>query len=777
MATLIIGAVLAASPILGPAAWLISSLIMTGAGFIDMLLFAPKTPDQEGPRMDDLKIQTSTFGAPIPIVYGTTRIAGNIIWGTDYTEHTKTESASSGGKGGGGAKVKSYTYSITFAVGLAQGPCSFDKSLQKVWADGKIFDMTDIAYTFYEGTETQMPDTYTEGILGVGNVPGYRGLCYIVFHDLNVSPMGNRIPSLSFEIKSNKSNKLNEILSDISLDAGLTVDDIDVTDPAICDITISGMYIDGNKSFRERIEPLSLVYLFDGVETNGKVAFKKRNLTKNVVKITDSELGAYESSASEDPYTITRKYERELPASLWLEYIAKDGDYQLGGMPAYRINTVSKEEQKITVPIVMEDADAKSVAELRLFEQWSSRSTFEAALSLRYAYLIPGNPIEVTLNDGSVHLLMIVKTSFGGPGIFKITAVFSGATAYTTAGGIVKTVDTITGITSYTTTTAARIVDTSVVQTPALQPTTVYHEIMDICRLPGDTSTDYDFAYVAAGAVVFYGANTLRTYDGGTTWPWAAENDVNATIGATNTLLNSGPVYFFDEGNTVTVTLINGTLSSHTKEEVYAGYNLAIIGNEIIQFRTATLIAEKVYVLSGLLRGCGGTDDQIGTHTVTDRFVLLIFSSLERMPIPTTDRNVIRNYKFGPYTKAITSNLYSDKTFTSTGRSYRNWSVCQVKGVRDDTGELTISWVPRSRVGSTWSDYIDVTLTSPEVYTVEIMSESTVVREVTVTAATTYVYTVANQTADFGSSPDEVMIRIYQMDTVIGRGIVKEITI
>ena len=68
--------------------------------------FFPKTqrvqlPTQEGPRLADLRAQTSTYGNMIPKVYGTMRLAGNVIWATDIkevkTEKTFTQTSSGGG--------------------------------------------------------------------------------------------------------------------------------------------------------------------------------------------------------------------------------------------------------------------------------------------------------------------------------------------------------------------------------------------------------------------------------------------------------------------------------------------------------------------------------------------------------------------------------------------------------------------------------------------------------------------------------------------------------
>jgi hypothetical protein len=65
---------------------------------------------RQGPRYQDLKIQSSAYGQVIPIIYGTIRKAGNIIWGDDVTEvETESESDAGGGKGGGGGNTVTTT--------------------------------------------------------------------------------------------------------------------------------------------------------------------------------------------------------------------------------------------------------------------------------------------------------------------------------------------------------------------------------------------------------------------------------------------------------------------------------------------------------------------------------------------------------------------------------------------------------------------------------------------------------------------------------------------
>ena len=78
---------------------------------------------KQSKAVGSLQFQTSQQGGVIPLVYGTTRLSGNLL---DYDDFTATPSSKSGGKGKGGGGGKGggqqYTYSASFIMGLCQGP-------------------------------------------------------------------------------------------------------------------------------------------------------------------------------------------------------------------------------------------------------------------------------------------------------------------------------------------------------------------------------------------------------------------------------------------------------------------------------------------------------------------------------------------------------------------------------------------------------------------------------------------------------------------------------
>lgn len=201
MATLVLTAVggaigaSAGGAVLGLSSVVIGKAIgaTVGRALDQRLLGGGAAPVERG-RVENLRMLGSREGAVIPRVYGAMRVSGQIIWSTAYKENVES---SGGGKGIGGPRVKDYSYSISFAVALCEGEVT---KIGKVWADGKEIGLEGVNYRLYRGDDTQMPDPLISAVEGVDQAPAYRGTSYIVFEDMNVTPFGNRIPQLNFEV-------------------------------------------------------------------------------------------------------------------------------------------------------------------------------------------------------------------------------------------------------------------------------------------------------------------------------------------------------------------------------------------------------------------------------------------------------------------------------------------------------------------------------------------------------------------------------------------------
>lgn len=135
----------------------------------------PRTPVHLGPRLSDLHVTASTEGAAIARVFGRVRIGGQIIWATKLKEVQTVEKVkSSGGKGGGGQKAfnVTYSYSVSVAIALCEGPIV---AVGQVWADGKPIALSAYGTRIHLGDEAQGPDPKISAIEGAASAPAYRG--------------------------------------------------------------------------------------------------------------------------------------------------------------------------------------------------------------------------------------------------------------------------------------------------------------------------------------------------------------------------------------------------------------------------------------------------------------------------------------------------------------------------------------------------------------------------------------------------------------------------
>lgn len=150
----------------------------------------------EGSRLTDLQVQESREGAPIPKVFGRTRLSGQIIWATEFEESVTDEEQ--GGKGGGPTTTtRNYSYFGNFAVALCEGRIS---RIARIWADGELLDTNALTMRIYHGDEEQEPDSLITAKQGAGKAPAYRGTAYVVFERMALANYGNRLPQLSFEV-------------------------------------------------------------------------------------------------------------------------------------------------------------------------------------------------------------------------------------------------------------------------------------------------------------------------------------------------------------------------------------------------------------------------------------------------------------------------------------------------------------------------------------------------------------------------------------------------
>ncbi|MFN8828644.1 MAG: glycoside hydrolase/phage tail family protein [Labrys sp. (in: a-proteobacteria)] len=161
---------------------------------LDRAILAGGGQSREGPRLDSLAVMSASEGAPIPRIYGSMRLAGQVIWATELEEIITRRRT---GPKGARQTLTEYSYRANVAIGLCEGPIA---TVRRVWADGLPFDLAGVIWRLHRGDEAQLPDPLITAKEGTTAAPAYRGLAYVVFEGLPLDAFGNRLPQFSFEV-------------------------------------------------------------------------------------------------------------------------------------------------------------------------------------------------------------------------------------------------------------------------------------------------------------------------------------------------------------------------------------------------------------------------------------------------------------------------------------------------------------------------------------------------------------------------------------------------
>lgn len=557
-------------------------------------------------------------------------------------------------------------------------------------------------------------------------------------------PGGIAVGILRYNRLSLTAPYLDEVVTDLSVKALLSPSDINVGQ--LASDLVHGYGISRQTTVRSCIEQLQQGYFFDAVESDNVVKFVKRGQSV-AVTIPLEDLGAHDSGSEvPDLINLTRMQEVDLPSTVNVVYFNPDADYQNNTQQSRRLIGATGEIQTIEMPIVFTDSEARQIVDKSMFNFWTARNSITFKTSNYYAIYEPTDVIVV--GDYTVR---IVKKNEDDPTGISWEAVFEDNYVYT---------QTSVG-------TPAGPVDQVIIGIPVATNLV----LMDIPMLR-DQDNNAGFYYASNGYLNGWaGAVVFKSDDNGDSYNEVDSATNGADIGVTTTVLGNFTRNAFDEKNTVNVRLGAGqTISSVSRLSVLNGNNAALIGDEIVQYMTATLEPNGSYTLSGLLRGRRGTEWAMGTHAIGERFVNLETSTISRVNSSSDEIGLLRLYKGVTIGDTLANTQV--RQFTNTAISLKPYSPCHLGGGRNTSSDVIINWERRSRTNGAWNNGTDAALgEETESYDIEIWdsSYSTLKRTLTSTT-TTKTYTSAQQVTDFGGNQSTVYVRIYQKSAVVGRG-------
>lgn len=718
----------------------------------------PTEIEQQGPRLDELGVVGSRYGAGIPVVWGRDRAPGNVIWSKPLREQVNTDEYSAGK--GSTVTQTTYAYFATFAALLCAG--DDDMRPLRIWGDKKLLweapDTTlhlagDISgggsFEFMPGGPTQARNATMEAVLGTDDTPAYRGRCVIVFDELPVEQFGRRIPLVEVEVARGPHN-VSAVVADVLLDicerAGLATADVDVS---AVTAEVHGVRVPPGPAVRV------LSALVDGlgmqtVGTGTQIAFRP------IEQTVAAEIDQAELLAGDDRFPVRRLREDVLPQRVLVNHLDPDRDYQPGTQIQQRQAVRSLDAAVLDAPLVLTAAQAFAAADAILYRAWTARTQYGPfGLLPRYLALEPGDVAEVAV-DGVTHSVRLRSVEIGAQGALRCEGEAYDAAVLTGAGG--GNSGTFPGQTL-----------------PAYGTTTL--RLLDLPALTDAEAQQVGYRLAATGSGGAWRSGVLEvSVDGGATWVQAAVLAGYTTLGfAGATPLPAPPAHVgacnIDTESTLQVTLVKGTLSSVTDDLLVAGANRALVGSELIQFGEAVLVSGTTYTLSRLLRGRRGTEGAMAGHAADEEFTLLAGAPF--IPANVADIGIARLYRITP----SGGEASASESFTLAGASVRPFSPVDVRGSRDGSSNLTITWTRRSRIGTELPNVGDIPLDeSSESYSVDILDGPDVVRTIASTSPSCS-YSAADQATDFGSAQPSIDVLVYQIGQLVGRGTAAEATI
>lgn len=582
----------------------------------------------------------------------------------------------------------------------------------------RIDDLTD-EITYYSFTNV-LPNLYTTWCMRFGFIYTVSGS----YLDLQIANFYSGSVTDVYSIAS--------IVTDICEEAGINALDFDVSDLTS---SVSGYAVSDVVSGREQIEPLMLKGLFDTVERDGKIVFVERGKTASAT-LSEDDLVPFDDGEVIHP---TRQQEFELPKTLTVNYVDVDADYQTGSQKAEKIVTSSNNHVTVDLNIAMTADEAKQFSEILLKNAWIERDQFEFQTTYAHIAIDLADVVTIPIDNDLINV-RITEKEISPAGIIVFSALSESGYYISNATGT---------------------------QTPYPQQTirAIGNTTLLAIDVPLLDNADPDGGFYAAVAGnienTWTGCSIHKSTDGGINYTQLGTTDQQTGYGITTTTLASGITHTWDETNSVTIQFAAGSLATVTDAQALNGANKLLIGSEIIHAVTVVDNGGGSYTLSRLLRGRRGTEWAVSGHAANERVVVLddLF-------------NIPADYAMEWIYKAVTFSRTLDDavavSFSNTGIREKPFSPVHIKGSRDGSNNLTITWKRRSRYQSSplWQAQL---YEANEAYEIDVMSGSTVKRTIS-SISETASYTAAQQTADGFTPGNSITVNIYQLSATIGRG-------
>lgn len=702
-------------------------------------------------RILSLQVQQSSQGLTLPVIYGRTRVAGNLVWYGDFVTIEHKTTTRQGGKGGGGVTQEDikYTYEAAVMLALCEGEI---QGVGRIWREKEKFDsLAQLRLTLMRGGDEQPLWTHLQQAKHQDQALNYSGTAYLCspnyeltksaqIYQHNIEVIGKlgysgNIPD------ANPREIVLDLLTNQRYGCGFPSQNIGDTDRYSNYCRAVGIFLspayteqgEAQRNISELLEQTNSAAVFsqgrlkiipygDGSYSGNDAVYVADN--KAVYDLTDDD---FIVSGAQDPVKVERKTNADAFNQIQVEYLDRNNDYNVAIAEVKDQANIEqyglRPKDAIKMHGICDAKVAQKVAQQLLQRALYVRNEYEFKLGWKYCLLEPMDI--VTLTDAGLGLnktpVRITEIEEDEEGVLSVKAEDYPVGVYT--------------VSEYPT-----------------QPSLGYSADYNVS--PGNAHVPVIFEaplqltggepqiwLATAGGDMWGGAEVWVSTDGDSYTRVGAVNH-KARFGSLTAALPNGAV--FDRTNTLGVEISAGQLTGGTEQDSRDLLTLCYVDGEFLAYANAELKGVGRYTLGNLTRGAYGST--INAHAAGSQFAR-IDEALFKYAVP---RNWIGRTV---WVKLVSYNVFSGgiqdlAEVPAYSYTIKGAPLGQIQNLR-----LTSSWAYGKEAVIAW-DKLD----GADTYDVEIYAGNSQrrLREVSGIVDNSYTYTQADMKSDGGQVRDIV---------------------
>lgn len=702
-------------------------------------------------RILSLQVQQSSQGLTLPVIYGRTRVAGNLIWYGDFVTIENKTTTQQGGKGGGGVKQVdiAYTYEAAVMLALCEGEI---QGVGRIWRDKEKFDsLAQLRLTLMRGGDEQPLWTHLAQAKHQNQALNYSGTAYLCSPNYELTKSA-QIYQHNFEVigklgysgnipDANPREIIRDLLTNQRYGCGFPVDSIGDTDRYSNYCRAVGIFLspayteqgEAQRNISELLEQTNSAAVFsqgrlkivpygDGNYSGNGAVYVADN--KAIYDLTDDD---FIVSGAEDPVNVERKTNADAFNQIQVEYLDRDNDYNVAIAEVKDQANIEqyglRPKDAVKMHGICDGKVAQKVAQQLLQRALYVRNEYEFKLGWKYCLLEPMDI--VTLTDAGLGLdktpVRITEIEEDEEGVLSVKAEDYPLGVHT--------------VSEYPTQPSLGYSADYNVSPGSAHAPVIFEAPLQL------TGGEPQIWMATAGGDMWGGAEVWVSTDGDSYTRVGAVNH-KARFGSLTAALPSGAV--FDRTNTLSVEISAGQMTGGTEQDSRDLLTLCYVDGEFLAYANAELKGVGRYTLGNLTRGAYGS--AIDSHAAGSKFAR-VDEALFKYAVP---RNWIGRTV---WVKLVSYNVFSGgiqdlASVPAYSYTIKGAPLGQIQNLR-----LTSSWAYGKEAVIAW-DKLD----GADTYDVEIYAGNSQrrLRSVSGIVDNSYTYTQADMKADGGQVRDVV---------------------